>query len=195
MTSFGTANSLRYAAFAAAGAILLVLTGCGREDPFVVEVCPRIGVLYDASQLTVFGPGPGRDLNNVAYDGEIGRVRGECDNNGQFAEVEIKFDVDLRAGPQGRVGQQNFQYFVAVTELNQRVLNKQVYNFTAEFEPGQPRIYETREVKNIRIPFQRLGRADLYEVLVGWELSPEQLAYNRNTTPFDRPNLRAVERP
>ena len=193
--TLGTANFSRYAAFALSGAILLVLSSCGREDPFVVKVCPRIGALYDASQITVFGPGAGRDISNVAYDGEIGRVRGECDNDGSAAEVEIKFDLDLRAGPQGRTGEQTFQYFVAVTELNQRVLNKQVYNFTAEFKPGEPRVYETKEVKKIRIPYQRLGRADLYEVLVGWELSPEQLAYNRNTSPFDRPNLRAVERP
>ena len=189
-------NMMQIARFALIGLILLPLTGCDRgNEPGRITVCPRAGVLYDASRMIQFGAGPDRTVDNVAYDAEIGKVSIKCDNDGGVVDAEIKFALDVRAGPQGRVGSQTFRYFVAITELNQRVIDKQYYAFEAKFDVDKPRVYETKEIDDIRIPFKRLGRPDLYEILVGWDLTSEQLQYNRSTSQFDRPNLRRIERP
>ena len=189
-------NMMQTARIALTGLILFSVTGCDRDnEPGRITVCPRAGVLYDASRMIQFGSGAERTVDNVAYDAEIGQVRIKCDNDEGVVDAEIEFALDVRAGPQGRVGTQTLRYFVAITELNQRVVDKQFYAFEADFDVDKPRVYETKKIDDIRIPFKRLGRPDLYEILVGWDLTPQQLQYNRATSQFDRPNLRRIERP
>ncbi len=173
--------------------IFLALAGCSGDDRLVV--CPRAGVLYDASRITDFAPVGPKILDNVAYDAEIYDPVIKCDYDESVVTSDIEFNLDVMRGPKGVSGKRDFRYFVAVTELNQTVLDKSVYTFGVDFDEDDRRITEKREVKNIKVDFERLGRADLYEILIGWELTPDELAYNRNTSPFDRPNLRRFRRP
>ncbi len=169
------------------------LAGCSGDDRLVI--CPRVGVLYDAARLTDFAPGGPKTVENVAYDAEINDPIIECEYDEDVVTADIKFSLDILRGPKGISGQREFKYFVAVTELNQSVLEKNVYKFRVDFSDDERRSIEEREAKNIKINFSRLGRGDLYEILVGWDLTPEELAYNRGTSPFDRPNLRRGKAP
>ncbi len=177
---------------AALGSVLLA--SCGGDEVSRV-ICPQAGVLYDANRLSVFGPGPEKNLENLAYDAEIGDVSIECKYDDEIVKSEIRFSLDLRAGPAARPGKQKFRYFVALTELNSTVLSKKIYTEEVDFDVEKGRFFLTKKVSGLKIDYKRLGRGDLYEILVGWELTPDQLAYNRTHTPFDRPNLRRVLRP
>lgn len=171
----------------------LALAGCSGDDRLIV--CPRVGVLYDASRITDFADDGLKILDNVAYDAEIYDPVIRCDYDANVVTSDIEFNLDVLRGPKGVSGRHDFRYFVAVTELNQTVLDKKVYTFDVDFDEDERGITEKREVKNIKVNFERLGRADLYEILIGWELTPDELAYNRNTSPFDRPNLRRFRQP
>ena len=172
---------------------LLSLSACGSDDDRLV-VCSRAGVLYDASRLTLFGPGE-RTEANIAYDAEITNARVRCEYDGTQVVSKISFDIQAAAGPAATSAKQSFRYFVAVTELNQRVLDKRYQVWDAELPAGQV-VRVTREIPNIAFSYARLGRADLYEILVGFDLTQDQLAYNRSISPFDRPSLlNKVRRP
>jgi|GEM_PF-3581815 len=175
-------------------ATLLMTVSCGGDKVSRV-VCPQAGVLYDASRVTIFGPGPKKNLQNLAYDAEIGDVSIKCKYNGDTIKSEISFSLDLSAGPAARAGKQPFRYFIALTELNSAILSKKIYVEEVEFNPEKPHVVLTKKVGGLEINYKRLGRGDLYEILVGWELTPEQLAYNRTHSQFDRPNLRRAVHP
>ncbi len=176
-----------------AGLAAVLVSACGSEPSRVV--CPQVGVLYDADRVSIFGPGPEKNLENLVYDAEIGDVSIDCKYNDEIVKSEISFSLDLRAGPAAIPGKQTFRYFVALTELNSAVLSKKVYSQEVEFDAENGRFLLSKKVGDLKIDYKRLGRGDLYEILVGWELTPEQLTYNRTHTPFDRPNLRRVLRP
>ncbi len=184
----------RIAVLALAGLVSIGVAACGGDKNSRV-VCPQVGILYDASRVTEFVPGGEPTLENVTYDAEIGDARISCKYDGDIVKSKVSFTLDMRAGPAAREDKHEFKYFVAVTELNSRILSKKVYSVEAKFDPETRRVVVTKDVGGLKVNYKRLGRSDLYEILVGWELTPEQLAYNRTHSMFDRPNLRRVPRP
>lgn len=141
--------------------------------------CPVIGSIYDASRYVRF-VGDGELFSDIAYTGEIVDVRLFCrytDDIPLVAEVEI--DFAFGRGPQGTSASHTYPYFVAVTRRNGKVLARETFATQAQFRSGQ--VTGTTELVNrIRIP-----RADgsisgvNFEILVGFELEADQLAFNR----------------
>ena len=68
-------------------------------------------------------------------------------------------------------------YFVAILRDNNQVVTKKVFETTLRFDPGQERT-GTREVIVHRLPDITRARRYDYELLVGFQLSPDELAYN-----------------
>lgn len=167
-----------------------IVASCASSETTEDEllVCPRVGVLEDASRMVAFGPGEGRALSDVAYDTEITNATISCKYEKGRVRSDIAFNVDMWAGQAAPLGVVRFRYFVAVTELNTSVLTKQYFTVEADFTK-KSREYKSEEVEDIYLDYSKLGRPDLYEVLVGWDLSPEQLQYNRSTDAFDRPDI------
>lgn len=176
------------------GLSLSLLSACSGDDERL-RVCPRVGVLYDASRLTLFGPSGTETNENVAYNAEIQNVKIRCKHDDDEVTANVEFDLEIIAGPMADSGKRTFRYFVAVTELNRRVLDKKYYTYDADFDDDNSRLRVTRKAGNIHFSFARLGRPDLYEILVGWDLTAAQLDYNRSHSAFDRPRMRQVRRP
>lgn len=171
------------------------LLGACSGDNERLRVCPRVGVLYDASRLTLFGPSGAETEENVVYDAEIIDASIRCKHDDDEVTSDVDFRLEIVAGPMAASGKKTFRYFVAVTELNRRVLEKKYYTYEADFDDGITRLRVKREADNIEFSFARLGRPDLYEILIGWDLTPAQLDYNRTHSAFDRPRIRQVGRP
>ena len=181
--------------WAAGLAVLLTLTACGGNDSERLRICPRVGVLYDASRLTLFGPSGEEIAANITYDLEMTNARIQCDFDDTRVVADIEFELIANRGPAATPGKMPLRYFIAVTELNQRVLDKRYQVYELDMNPGQQRLRVTRSLKNISFDFGRLGRPDLYEILVGWDLTPAQLEFNRSQSPFDRPRVNTTVRP
>lgn len=141
--------------------------------------CPVAGSVFDAARYVRF-VGDGELFTDIGFTGEIVDVRLFCrylDDNPLSAEIEI--DFAFGRGPQGSASTHTYPYFVAVTRRNGKVLAKESFTTQAEFRSGQV-TGRTELVNRIEIP-----RADAsisgvnFEILVGFELTPEQLEFNR----------------
>ena len=53
---------------------LFVLASCGSDEVEFVLICPQVLIIDDALHITQYAPGEGRDLLDVRFDAEIGRV-------------------------------------------------------------------------------------------------------------------------
>ncbi|MFN4185964.1 MAG: hypothetical protein ACK4M6_14400 [Hyphomonas sp.] len=142
--------------------------------------CPVIGSVYDAARYVKFVDGSGELYSDIEFTGEITDVRIFCrytDDHPLAAEIEV--DFAFGKGPQARGDSHTYPYFVAVTRRNGKVLARETFATQAEFR-GKTLTSKSELVNRITIP-----RADSsisgvnFEIVVGFELTAEQLEFNR----------------
>jgi len=147
--------------------------------------CPPIGSIYDASRVVQFNDGSDGVYTNIRYTGEITDVRGFCRYAGSSPlNAEIEIDFGFGKGPAAESSTHEFGYWVAVTRRNGKVLAKEYYTVTADFGSGKLD-GKTQKIERITIP-----RADEtiagsnFEILVGFDLTDEELQFNRDGKRF-----------
>ncbi len=146
--------------------------------------CPPAGSIYNASRIVVFD-GETETFNNIEYTGEIVDVRLFCryvsDNP---VEAEIELDFAFGKGPKGTEVQRDYVYWVAVTRRNGKVLNKERFSVRADFRDG-PVTGSSDLVQRIIIPrADESVSASNFEIVVGFELTEDQLQYNKQGRRF-----------
>ena len=146
--------------------------------------CPPAGSIYDASRIVMFN-GEGETFPNVEYTGEIVDVRLYCRYaGGDPVRAEIEIDFAFGKGPSVNVNRRDYSYWVAVTRRSGKVLNKEYFTVGADFSDG-PVTAETEILQQIIIPrADESVSAANFEVLIGFDLSDEQLAYNKQGRRF-----------
>ncbi len=180
--------------FALIAAFGLILTGCSTvasvtdsldSPPPNSGPCPSAFALYDAHRMVEFTDVEER-YANVGYTGEILNIRSQCsyyDERPIIANLEI--DFGFGRGPSASGDRFIYEYFVAITRVNIGVVEKQVFPLTIEFEEGQDRVYMTETIEAISIPRANAETSGAnFEILVGFELTDEELAYNRSGRRF-----------
>ena len=141
--------------------------------------CPFVKVLYDASRYVEFEGG--REASGaVAWSGEIQGLEADCVyREDDPIRVDVNLLFGLGKGPRAEGSTKTFRYWVAVTERNETILAKQWFDLNADFGAGD-RLELRDSIEGITIP-----RADAtvsgaaFEILIGFEVTPEQAAFNR----------------
>ncbi|MBV6633004.1 MAG: hypothetical protein KI792_08235 [Alphaproteobacteria bacterium] len=161
-------------------AILPVLAACTSNDSDP-RACPRVAILQDAATVTVFDPADAVDLTDVVARGALSNIRGGCEYFDD--EVEIAFEITLSAerGPALTTNQTSFDYFVSILEPSGQVVAKEVFRTPVTFPDGVFRA-GTLESLEQAIPLPQEGMdARGYSVLLGFQLTEAQVAYNRRS--------------
>jgi hypothetical protein len=177
-----------------AGGLALVFAGLGalggcfnldvlNDDPNVGP-CPVAGVLYDANRV-VDVQGLERH-ENVGFTGAVEGVRGFCRYIGDNPiTMEIEIDFAFGKGPKAEGDRHTYPYFVSVTRRDRLVLAKEKYAMDVSFPRGKDIVRRTEKVDGIVIPRATATvNGTNFEVIVGFDLTPEQLAYNRSGKRF-----------
>ena len=169
--------------FAAIGlaTVLSLLQGCGTFTvPVDSPACPRVAVLADAARIVKFGPGQGRDLTDVLYEAQFRDVTGTCAYDMKRSHIDLEFSVDIEVarGPAETTRQVSMEYFVAVVDPNQNILGKEKFTSAFRFEGNANRAVITEDVSP-RLPLKDVKLGPGYAVLIGFQLSAEELAYVR----------------
>jgi hypothetical protein len=143
--------------------------------------CPPAGSVYDVARYVSFKDGSEELYTNIEYTGEITDVRMFCryaDDDPLVAEMEI--DFAFGKGEAAKAGEHVYPYFVAVTRRNGKVLAKEHFAIKGNFAGGKRLDGQTAKLMRIKIP--RLDESvsgSNFEILVGFDLTAEQLAFNR----------------
>ncbi|MXP62231.1 hypothetical protein E0493_02540 [Roseomonas sp. M0104] len=175
---------------AAIGVAVLLLAACsgsgGTSSALqnATAPCPRIAILADAADLTRFHPGGGQDLTAMELNASLSGFQAKCDYAPRQAGLDVTLTPNFNAerGPaaQGRTSQ--FPYMVAVVDNENHILSRATYNMQVEFPPNVSRTRSEGEELSIRIPGQPQAAAQR-RILLGFVLSPDELALNRRRGP------------
>ncbi len=163
-----------------AALLILLLGACALFQRPPPGPCPRVSVLRDAAKLVQFRPGPGRDLIDVEFEGEITLLGGGCDYVDDDRVIEMRLELRIAAlrGPAARGAKVELPYFVAIIGPDQAILAKQVFASPIEFEQNRRRAGALEQTDQT-IPLQDGQTGADFEILVGFQLSAAQLDYNR----------------
>lgn len=160
----------------------------GSDDRPNAGPCPLMGVLYEGSRLVEFAQPGNERYANVGFTGEMRGVRGLCryvDSNP--IEMAMSIDMAFGRGPAATTNQRTYRYWVAVVRRSQRGLpiEKQYFDLDVRFDGDEAVVTRTEEIERIVIPrANNEVSGENFEILVGFDLTPEQLQYNRDGKRF-----------
>ena len=178
---------------AACLAAALALAGCqtvrdtlGSPEPNPGP-CPNTLSLYDAHRVVeIRGEEP--TFENVGFTGEILDVASRCRyTNREASPIDMAMAVRFAfgRGPAAEGRERTFNYFIAVTRRDSVVIEKQTFPITVRFDRGEDEVVVTEEFDSIRIPRAEADTSGAnFEVIVGFELTDEQLEFNRSGLRF-----------
>ena len=165
-----------------AGAALLA--SCGPEDPnaFAPE-CVPVGILAQAADMTTYA-GPSHDLATLVTQASIVAVNGTCSNadRGHGLHTEANVTITVLRGPAATAHDVTVPYFVAVLHGGQ-IVAKHELRIEAHFPPNVDRLALKSDPLLLDLPISRRMSSDAYRLEVGLQLTPDQLAYNREHMP------------
>ena len=142
--------------------------------------CPFVKTLYDAARFVQFKDG--REASaNVGYTGEIQGISAGCQyKDDQPIQVTMQVLFELGRGPTSEGRQRTFHYWIAVTDRNKAVLAKETFDLPVTFPEGKDRVYLTENIDKIVIPRATVGTSGAnFEVLVGFDVTPQMAEFNR----------------
>lgn len=188
---------MRFAVISLAAAAL-TLSGCqGVRDSLSGPQpnpgpCPNALSLYDAHRIVNFSS-PEVVYGNVGFTGEILNVVSSCTYNDRTAtpiEMEMGMRLGFGRGPAAIGDAETFNLFITVVRLDPQrnfmaVIHRENFQVTANFPAGSDRVEIVEEFSSIRIPRVDADTSGAnFEVLVGFELTDEQLEFNRSGMRF-----------
>jgi hypothetical protein len=156
----------------------LALAACSGSTTTPVQMsCPRIMQAPGADTIALFGPG-GSAAKDVMVAGKIASVDVSCQR--EKVGLAVNAEIDLyaeRVGP--NIKDATFPYFVALIDPQQKVLVEDAFKVPFPFLPGESYRYLLPEKVTVHLPVKNQGSGSAYTVVVGFQLTPDQIAFNR----------------
>jgi hypothetical protein len=147
--------------------------------------CPYVKVLYDAARYVELKDNQPTTAA-VGFTGEIETLAAACEyKSDDPIKVQTRLLFEFGRGPSAQGEHKVYRYWVAVTDRNRGVLDKEYFDLPVDFPAGQDRVVKTEDVTGIVIP-----RADVhvsganFEVLIGFDVTPQMAEFNRNGERF-----------
>src|SRR5579871_6672754 len=179
---FGRAAMMRAVGVAA---MTMALGGCGLfKGDATPPPCPDVTVLADASKFTRFRPGDGRDITDIVLQGEVTGFKGACKYSKSDKKMTVTIQVQLTftRGPAASAPDAVVSYFIAVPSFIPKPEAKKVMDLKFAFAGSAEHVRITDSEINVVLPMADLAKdVPKDEIFVGFQLSPEELEYNRRT--------------
>jgi hypothetical protein len=139
-------------------------------------------IIPEASTLTRFSES-GRDLSDVRFEAAITNGRVFCAYEGWDLDIWVEVNLEVERGPamvaEGDAGDPaSFRYFMALASRDLQVIAREGFEFSAPLNQEVPKIQASEEL-GTKVTLTKDSIGDDLVVLLGIELSREELAYNR----------------
>ncbi len=166
--------------------LLPVLAACsgtsgesGAATAAALPACPRVELLRDAAEATYFREGMGRDLTDIAVRVALPDFSASCTRGQGRVQVDISLLVVAEKGPAWAGTQADQAYFVALTDASGAPVSKQIFQTTVPLPAGKEKMVMAEDLAQI-IPLAEGRNPGDYRILIGLQLTPDQIAYNRS---------------
>ncbi|HUK60228.1 MAG TPA: hypothetical protein VLV50_13440 [Stellaceae bacterium] len=157
------------------------LAGCNFGSTREGLNCPSVVNAPNADTIAIFRPG-GHDAKDVAVGGKIYKVTSTCEREkeGVVINAELTFYAQRAALETKSV---TLPYFVALVDPQQRVLSEESFQVQLPFPAAEFYRESAPEKITVHLPLTDRTQASAFSVVVGFQLTPDQIAFNRAAHP------------
>jgi hypothetical protein len=143
--------------------------------------CPAVEIVEDLDMFYDFGGQP-PSTNNLVSSAALSQ-QNACAYGPKSVTVDIRLAFSGAIGPGGRAQSQDepffsYPYFVAIMGPGGAILAKEVFAVSLTYPPGANQETHLENLRQI-IPIRNQESGASHKVVVGFQLTNEQLAYNR----------------
>jgi len=177
--------------FAVAAAGVFALSACSTvtnrfSDEENVGPCPNAFALYDAVRVVNFEGDGSEVFENVGFTAEIQDVSTLCRYVGDNPiNADIELDIGFGRGPAAQGNRHTYTYWIAITRRDMAVIDKRMIEVDVRFPSGEDRVFLRERIPNVIIPRANEDTSGTnFEIILGFELTPEQLEFNREGKRF-----------
>ena len=151
-------------------------------------MCPAINILANTSRLTVFKDGMQSDPAGELFTIEAIGVKASCSFDIDEGTTDSDIDITFRAtrAPSGEAANFTAPYFVASVLDGTTIIGKKILGTAFSFAPGVSTATFTESVPSFPNRLQNGVKPYQYSLLVGLQLTREQLDYLKNHGRFAR---------
>ncbi|HJW42476.1 MAG TPA: hypothetical protein VJ476_14765 [Rhizomicrobium sp.] len=166
---------------------ILLLSGCSIfQSASQRAMCPAVNVLANTASLTAFKNGMENDPSAELYKVEVTGVRLSCSFDKDEGTTDSDIEISLRASraPNGDTSNHTVPYYVVSVLNGATILDKHIYAATFSFQPGEATTQFTAEVPSMIVHLANGKKPYEYGILVGLQLTREQLDYSKAHGPL-----------
>ena len=168
---------------------VVFLAACGgptTPGPGEPAGCPAVGILADASRAFFLAVPNQPDPDQVIATARISDFVGDCEYDDAAGSGDMDLTLQVVAGPAFDGRALPVDYFVAVVDPGGQILNKEVFRVTAQV-PDDARGLSLEESLALAVPLPAgPASGSAYELVVGLQLTPQQLQINRDPVLLSR---------
>ena len=163
----------------------IYVTGVSGRQPeqLLRSPCPQVEIVDDLSSISDFSNPKKQDKHNLISRVDLKSAESTCKLSSKTAIVDLKLLFNGKLGSKGRKKETekpffSYPFFVAVTTPAGKIIAKEI--FAASMTYGAKENEHTY-FENLRqiIPIKSKVQANNYRILIGFQVTPDQLEYNR----------------
>lgn len=148
----------------------------------VHPICPQVATIRELSTVHDYGNDTPEE-NQLVASAKLLRIKGDCEYMDESVDVSFKIEMAAQRGPRLGSSHIDFPIFIAVTDPDGTILNKDQMTTKISFS-GNDKIAMHEESIHVVIPLpkDKQHSGPYYKVLSGFQLSPAQFAQNKKAT-------------
>ena len=145
--------------------------------------CPQVEIVNDLSSISDFSSPKHQKKEYLISRVDLKSAESTCKLSSKTAIVDLKLLFNGKLGPKGRNKTSekpffSYPFFVAVTTPSGKIMAKEIFAASITYTAKEN---EHTYFENLRqiIPIKNKNQANNYHILIGFQVTPDQLAYNR----------------
>lgn len=157
--------------------------GANIPEKLIESPCPQVELVDDLSSISDFTHPAKMTPEFLVSRVDLGSAESTCKLSNSSAVVDLKLIFNGMLGPKGKIKSSDkpffsYPYFIALTAPNGKIMAKEIFAAPLSFNANENEHVYFENLRQI-IPIKNKTVANRYKILIGFQLSPEQLAYNR----------------
>lgn len=156
-------------------------TAYDESTPSIENRCPRIQIVDELSSFSEFTNGTNE--KNLVSRVNLHQVESSCSIQRKQVSLDLKLAFNGSLGPKAKLRNNDkpffsYPFFIAVTNQNGVILAKEVFAASMTYERDEDTHIYYENLRQL-IPIGSSDQAKSYTVMLGFQLTKEQLEYNR----------------